>query len=63
MDDVADGEYRTRSFEEHFRPDARSDYSDLITKESPIPPRTETKKEDLWHSCSCDNLVYCYPSY
>ena len=46
MDDVADGEYRTRSFEEHFRPDARSDYSDLITKESPIPPRTETKKEE-----------------
>jgi len=46
MDDVADGEYRTRSFEEHFRPDARSDYSDLITKESSIPPRTETKKEE-----------------
>jgi len=46
MDDVADGEYRPRSFEEHFRPDARSDYSDLITKESPIPPRSETKKEE-----------------
>jgi len=46
MDDVADGEYRPRSFEEHFRPDARSDYSDLITKESSIPPRSETKKEE-----------------
>ena len=28
-------EYRPRSFEEHFRPDARSDYSDLIQKERP----------------------------
>lgn len=46
MDDVADGGFRTRSFEEHFRPDARSDYSELITKESPNPPQSETKKEE-----------------
>ena len=41
-DENADG-YRQRSFEDHFRPDARSDYSDLIQKERIIPK--EEKKE------------------
>jgi len=36
--------YRQRSFEDHFRPDARSDYSDLIQKERIIPK--EEKKEE-----------------
>ena len=39
-----DSETRPRSFEEHFRPDARSDYSDLIQKERIIPK--EEKKEE-----------------
>jgi len=37
MEEDYDGEYRSRSFEDHFRPDARSDYSDLIQKERIIP--------------------------
>ena len=36
MDDYSESEYRPRSFEEHFRPDSRSDYSDLIQKEKPV---------------------------
>jgi len=43
MDDLSDGEFRTRSFEEHFRPDARSDYSDLIQRDE--LPKEEPKKE------------------
>lgn len=43
MDDLSDGEYRTRSFEEHFRPDARSDYSDLIQRDE--LPKEEPKKD------------------
>ncbi len=43
MDDLSDGELRTRSFEEHFRPDARSDYSDLIQRDE--LPKEEPKKE------------------
>ena len=43
MEEDYDGEYRSRSFEDHFRPDARSDYSDLIQKERIIPK--EEKKE------------------
>ncbi len=42
--DETDGEYRTMSFEDHFRPDARSDYSDLIQKEQ-IVPKEEKKDE------------------
>ena len=42
--DETDGEYRTLSFEDHFRPDARSDYSDLIQKEH-IVPKEEKKDE------------------
>ncbi len=42
--DETDGEYRTLSFEDHFRPDARSDYSDLIQKEH-IVPKQEKKDE------------------
>jgi hypothetical protein len=44
MDDYSDSEYRPRSFEEHFRPDARSDYSDLIHKEKPVVK--EEKKDE-----------------
>ena len=44
MEEDYDGEYRSRSFEDHFRPDARSDYSDLIQKERIIPK--EEKKEE-----------------
>ncbi len=36
MDDYSESEYRPRSFEEHFRPDSRSDYTDLIQKEKPV---------------------------
>jgi len=36
MDDDNQDGYRSRSFEDHFRPDARSDYSDLIQKEKPV---------------------------
>ena len=43
MDDFSESEFRTRSFEEHFRPDARSDYSDLIQREE--LPKEEPKKE------------------
>lgn len=43
MDDN-DSTYQTRSFEEHFRPDARSDYSDLIQREE--LPKQEPKKEE-----------------
>jgi hypothetical protein len=43
MDEDNDGEFRSRSFEDHFRPDARSDYSDLIQKEKPVVK--EEKKE------------------
>lgn len=44
MDDYSESEYRPRSFEEHFRPDSRSDYSDLIQKEKPVVE--EKKKEE-----------------
>jgi len=44
MDEDSEGGYRTRSFEDHFRPDARSDYSDLIQKER-IVPKEEKKDE------------------
>ena len=46
MEDIADGEYQPRSFEDHFRPDSRSDYSDLIEREK-LPKQEEpTKKEE-----------------
>ena len=35
--------YRQRSFEDHFRPEARSDYSDLIQKERIIPKEEKEK--------------------
>lgn len=41
MDD-SDNTYQSRSFEEHFRPDARSDYSDLIQRDE--LPKTEEPK-------------------
>ena len=44
MDDYGESEYRPRSFEEHFRPDSRSDYSDLIQKEK--PEVKEEKKDE-----------------
>ena len=44
MDDYGETEYIPRSFEEHFRPDSRSDYSDLIQKEKPVVK--EEKKEE-----------------
>ena len=44
MDEDYGGEYGSRSFEDHFRPDARSDYSDLIQKERIIPK--EEKKDE-----------------
>ncbi len=44
MDDYGETEYTPRSFEEHFRPDSRSDYSDLIQKEKPLVK--EEKKEE-----------------
>ena len=44
MDDYSESEYRPRSFEEHFRPDSRSDYSDLIQKEK--PEVKEEKKDE-----------------
>ena len=44
MDEDYEGEYRSRSFEDHFRPDARSDYSDLIQKEKPVVK--EEKKDE-----------------
>ena len=43
MDDFSDSEFRTRSFEDHFRPDARSDYSELIQRDE--LPKEEPKKE------------------
>lgn len=43
MDEFSEGELRTRSFEEHFRPDARSDYNDLIMRDE--IPKEEPKKE------------------
>ena len=42
--DESDSEFRPRSFNEHFRPDARNDYSDLIQKEK--LPTQEPKKEE-----------------
>jgi len=42
MEDTTD--FRSNSFEDHFRPDARSDYSDLIQRE-PLP-KDEPKKEE-----------------
>ena len=44
MDEDYEGGYRSRSFEDHFRPDARSDYSDLIQKEKPVVK--EEKKDE-----------------
>ena len=44
MDNTPDGEYTERSFEDHFKPDPRSDYSDLIQKEK--LPTQEPKKEE-----------------
>jgi len=44
MEDITDSEYHSHSFEDHFRPDARSDYSDLIQRE-PLP-KEEPKKEE-----------------
>jgi hypothetical protein len=44
MDNLPDGEYTERSFEDHFKPDTRSDYSDLIQKEK--LPTQEPKKEE-----------------
>jgi len=44
MDNLPDGEFNERSFEDHFRPDSRSDYSDLIQKEK--LPTQEPKKEE-----------------
>ena len=44
MDNLPDSEYTERSFEDHFRPDTRSDYSDLIQKEK--LPTQEPKKEE-----------------
>ena len=44
MEDITDSEYRSHSFEDHFRPDARSDYSDLIQREK--LPKEEPKKEE-----------------
>ena len=41
-DENADG-YRQRSFEDHFRPDSRSDYSDLIQKERIVPNEEKEK--------------------
>ena len=43
MDDT-DNTYQKISFEEHFRPDARSDYSDLIQRDE--LPKQEPKKEE-----------------
>jgi hypothetical protein len=44
MEPAPDGEYTERSFEDHFKPDPRSDYSDLIQKEK--LPTQEPKKEE-----------------
>lgn len=44
MDDT-DSTYQSRSFEEHFRPDARSDYSDLIQRDE-LPKTEEPKKTE-----------------
>lgn len=44
MDDT-EGRYEGRSFEEHFRPDARSDYSDLIQRDE-LPKQEEKKSEE-----------------
>ena len=64
MDDYGETEYTPRSFEEHFRPDSRSDYSDLIQKEKPVVK--EEKKEEnprraktLWN---CLRAEMIYPS-
>ena len=43
MDEDTEEGYRQRSFEDHFRPEARSDYSDLIQKERIIPKEEEAK--------------------
>ena len=44
MDDLAEGEYRRpRSFEDHFKPEPRSDYGDLIQKEKMEEPKEEKK--------------------
>ena len=43
MDEDYEGDYRKKSFEDHFRPDARSDYSDLIQKERIIPKEEKEK--------------------
>ena len=42
MDDI---DAMPRSFGDHFRPDARSDYSDLIQRE-PLPKEEPPKKEE-----------------
>jgi|TARA_R110001632_G_scaffold14697_1_gene49223 hypothetical protein len=44
MEDLDEGTFRSRSFEDHFRPDSRSDYSDLIQREQ--PKVEEPKKEE-----------------
>lgn len=44
MDD-SDNTYQSRSFEQHFRPDARSDYSDLIQRDE-LPKTEEPKKTE-----------------
>jgi hypothetical protein len=44
MDDDKQDGYGSRTFEDHFRPDARSDYSDLIQKEKPVVK--EEKKDE-----------------
>ena len=54
MDEFSEGELRTRSFEEHFRPDARSDYNDLIMrdeipKEEPKRNPSQRKVKTLWN--------------
>ena len=46
MDDLAEGEYRRpRSFEDHFKPEPRSDYGDLIQKEKIEDPKEQKKAE------------------
>jgi len=44
MDD-SENTYQSRSFEQHFRPDARSDYSDLIQRDE-LPKTEEPKKTE-----------------
>ena len=59
MDKLPDGEYTERSFEDHFKPDTRSDYSDLIQKEK--LPCKRNARQKIWGARFRGHLCLSHP--